>query len=62
MNKVWEFIETCVTTEIHGQIKDLEVENAELRDRLAKLEESYKNIEAALKDLVKRGKRGRTVK
>jgi hypothetical protein len=52
--RFWDFIETGVTTEIHGQVKDLEAENAELRERLAKLEESNKNIEAALKELVKK--------
>jgi len=35
-------------------VKELQTENAELRERLAKLEESNKNIETALRDLLKK--------
>jgi hypothetical protein len=38
LSKFWNFVETGVTTEIHGEVRSLEAENRDLKERLARLE------------------------
>jgi len=53
LSKFWDFVETGVTTEIHGEVRGLEAENQELGKRLNQQGQLIEQLTAAIHQLQK---------